>query len=80
MRSQYNQIKKKQLANFIKNTKFVKLKTPPTFLMTNNPDTTPDTILCTENIIKNFSKIELSPDLGADHLAIGHLHCFMNPM
>ena len=35
-----NQTKRKQLNNFLKNTHFVKVDTPPTFIMPNNPDST----------------------------------------
>lgn len=62
--------KNKQIKNFIENSNFVKLNTPPTFIMPNNPSSTPDLILCTDNLKKNFTKVELIPDLGSDHLAI----------
>lgn len=38
--------------------------------MENNPDSTPDRFLCTKNILNNLKNIELTPDLGSDHLAI----------
>lgn len=62
--------KKKQLNNFTKNSDFVEIRIPPTFLMENNPDSTPDRIICTKNILNNIKNIELTPDLGSDHLAI----------
>lgn len=65
-----NAAKKKQLNDFIRNTNFVKASTPPTFIMPNNNDTTPDLILHTKNISNNLRKIDVLPDIGADHLSI----------
>lgn len=61
--------KKKQLQQFLANSSFTQIWTPPTFLMDNNPDSTPDIILCTENI-KNHLSASVIPDLTSDHLAI----------
>lgn len=65
-----NRQKKKQLSNFLNNTNFEQHQTPPTFLMPNNPDSTPDILLYTKNIKQNFSKVDIIPDIGSDHLAI----------
>lgn len=61
--------KKQQLNFFLQNSDFVRMNTPPTFIMTNNPSTTPDIILCTQNIRKNINT-SLTSDLGSDHLSI----------
>ena len=65
-----NSMKSKQLSNFCNNSNFCRIRTPPTFLMTHNPDSTPDVLLCTSNIENMIANVSLSPDLGADHLAI----------
>lgn len=61
--------KNKQLQQFIQICIFIQISTPPTFLMKNNPDSTPDIILCTNNI-KNHISTTAIPDLTSDHLAI----------
>lgn len=61
--------KKQQIDFFTQNSNFVRIKTPPTFIMANNPSSTPDVILCTKNIKNNINTV-LTPDLGSDHLAI----------
>lgn len=66
----FNTAKRKQINQFMKNSDFVQLKTPPTFIMENNPNSTPDAILYTKNIQPNIKFIELTPDLGSDHLAL----------
>ncbi|XP_044762349.1 uncharacterized protein LOC123319436 isoform X1 [Coccinella septempunctata] len=38
--------------------------------MENNPDSTPDLFFCTRNIRSNIENINLTPDIGAEHLAI----------
>lgn len=65
-----NRTKNRQLQTFLNNSSFKKADTPPTFLMMNNPDTTPDLLLYTNNIENNINKIETHPDIGSDHLAI----------
>ncbi|KAK9872161.1 hypothetical protein WA026_016215 [Henosepilachna vigintioctopunctata] len=65
-----NTRKRTQIEKFLRNSDFIKITTPPTFLMQNNPDSTPDLILCTKNIKRNIHNINLNPDLGSDHLAI----------
>lgn len=65
-----NTHKNKQLQHFLKNSNFVKIDTPPTFIMTNNASTTPDLILCTDNIKNNIKKINIIPDLCSDHQSI----------
>lgn len=65
-----NQTKRKQIDNFLKNTEFAKVDTPPTFIMPNNPDSTPDLVLHTSNISNNILGVELLPDIGSDHLSI----------
>lgn len=63
-----NRIKKRQLNNFIQNSDFIKHETPPTFIMPNNNDTTPDILLYTENIKNNILQVQITPDLCSDHL------------
>lgn len=65
-----NRNKQKQLNNFLENSTFSKANTPPTFHMANNPDTTPDILLYTNNLKNNIEKIETHPDIGSDHSAI----------
>lgn len=65
-----NYSKRKQITNFIQTSNFTQIITPPTFLMANNRDTTPDLIFCTQNITNAITKLELIPDLGSDHLSI----------
>ncbi|KAL3281592.1 hypothetical protein HHI36_004799 [Cryptolaemus montrouzieri] len=62
--------KKNQINNFLKNKMFTKIETPPTFIMDNNPDSTPHLILHTTNLAKNITKVDVLPDLGSDHLAL----------
>lgn len=62
-----NRLKKRQINNFIQNTNFSKYDTPPTFIMPNNNDSTPDCLLYSDNI-KNNIQVELTPDLCSDHL------------
>lgn len=64
-----NRTKKKQIDTFINNSNFTQYKTLPTFLMPNNTDSTPDIILYTKNLTNNFKSVELTPDIGSDHLA-----------
>lgn len=66
----FNAAKHKQINTFLSGTSFEMANTPPTFLMPNNIDSTPDALLYTKNISKNFNKIELIPDVGSDHLSI----------
>lgn len=65
-----NKTKNKQINEFLKNNHFEKVLTPPTFLMDNNQDSTPDIILHSANLKDNIKKVELTTDLGSDHLAI----------
>lgn len=62
--------RKTQINNFLKNSDFIRINTPPTFLMENNPDSTPDLLMCTRNIKDNIQNVSLTPDLGSDHLGI----------
>lgn len=62
--------KKNQLRHFLNNSNFMQIHTPPTFIMPNNPNSTPDVFMCTENIRNNITDVELISDLGSDHLAI----------
>lgn len=64
-----NQQKKRQIQTFLDNSNFTQINTLPTFIMPNNPSSTPDILLCTENI-KNNITVDLTPDLGSDHLAM----------
>lgn len=59
-----------QINEFVKNSKFSKAETGPTFIMSNNQDSTPDLLLYTENIKSNIVKVELIPDLAPDHLGM----------
>ena len=65
-----NMRKNQQISDFINNTNSVKIDTPPTSIIPNNPSTTPDLLLCMVNILNNFIEVDLTPDLGSDHLAI----------
>ncbi len=62
--------KENQIKEFLKSNPYKKIETDPTYMMVNHPDTTPDLILHTDNITKNFSKPELIPDLGSNHLSL----------
>lgn len=64
-----SRIKKKQLNDFIKNTNFSKYDTPPTFIMPQNNDSTPDILLYSTNIKNNLLSVEVIPDLCSDHLS-----------
>lgn len=72
-----NKTKNKQISDFIKNSNFEKWITPPTFLMQNNNDTTPDVMLYSKNLKNNFQRVDLTPDLGSDHLAF-HIQFKLN--
>ena len=65
-----NAQKGRQIQNFLQNSNFDKIVTPPTFIMANNPSSTPDIMLVSSNLKNNIIKIELIPDLCSDHLAI----------
>ncbi|KAL3284928.1 hypothetical protein HHI36_019060, partial [Cryptolaemus montrouzieri] len=41
--------------------------TPPTFIMPNNEDTTPDLILFSPNMKNFIENIDVIPDLGSEH-------------
>ncbi|ERL95314.1 hypothetical protein D910_12580 [Dendroctonus ponderosae] len=45
-------------------------ETPPTFLMPENDDTTPDLLLHTTNLTNYINNIQLTNELGSDHMAI----------
>ncbi|KAL3273277.1 hypothetical protein HHI36_014731 [Cryptolaemus montrouzieri] len=45
-------------------------ETPPTFIMPNNEDTTPDLILFSPNMKNFIENIDVIPDLGSEHLSI----------
>lgn len=63
-----NEVKKRQIRNFLNTSNFQQRKTKPTFLMANNEDSTPDLLLHTQNIREDI-EVELTPDLASDHLA-----------
>ncbi|XP_066157777.1 uncharacterized protein [Euwallacea fornicatus] len=65
-----NRRKKQQLKNFLENSDFEQRHTPPTFLMPQNPDSTPDILLHTMNLRDNVKNINLTNELGSDHLSI----------
>lgn len=67
-----NGFKRRQLNNFLKNSKFLKADIPPTFIMPNNTDSTPDLVLYSNALKDNntVKDIELLPDIGSDHLSI----------
>lgn len=65
-----NVTKRRQLNNFLQSTDFTRAYTPPTFLMPNNHDSTPDILLFTNNLKHNLQNINVNPDLGSDHLSI----------
>lgn len=43
-----NNRKKKQIQHFLNNSDFVQISTPPTFIMANNENSTPDLFFCTK--------------------------------
>lgn len=59
-----NKTKSKQLRRFLEGGIFTRIHTNPTFLMENNPDSTPDIILQTSNLKNSFIEVELVADLG----------------
>lgn len=65
-----NKKKNKQLKNFLDNSDFHKTETSPTFLMTHNRDSTPDLLLHTKNLDNIINDVDLTNELGSDHLAI----------
>lgn len=65
-----NRRKSKQLKTFLENSDFIRRETPPTFLMPENDDTTPDLLLHTTNLTNLIDNIQLTNELGSDHLAI----------
>lgn len=65
-----NKAGKNRLSQFLRKADFQIYQTEPTFIMPNNNDTTPDLIVHSRELKKHFEKVELIPDLGADHLAI----------
>lgn len=65
-----NKMKQKQLTKFLQNGVFSKYLTAPTFIMDNNPDSTPDLILYSSNLKNNLLDVELIPDLGSNHLGM----------
>lgn len=62
--------KHKKLKDFLKNSNCIMAKTPPTFLMPNNNDSTPDRIIYSNSLDNCLKTIDVIPDLGADHQAI----------
>lgn len=65
-----NKTKKIQLKQFLDNSDFMKQDTPPTFLMPDNEDSTPDVLIHTKNLRNNIRNINLTNELGSDHLTI----------
>jgi len=65
-----NRNKTTQLNKFLDNSDFIKKQTPPTFLMPGNPDSTPDLLLHTANLANVINNVNLTNELGSDHLAI----------
>lgn len=65
-----NRRRRLQISDFLQSSNFVQISTPPTFIMPHNNDTTLDLIFCTDNIKNNITNIEVTPDLGCDHLSI----------
>lgn len=63
-----NQQKNKQINNFIRNSIFEQIPMPSTFIMENNPSSTPDVTFCTKNYRNNIKKFRKVTDLGSDHL------------
>nr|CAI5841033.1 unnamed protein product [Callosobruchus analis] len=70
-----NNIKRRQIADFLSTTSFLKVETLPTFLMENNEDTTSDLLFYTSNLDNTIERVVLLPDLRSDHLA---LHVTLN--
>lgn len=62
--------KKAQIRDFLNNSDFIQAVTPPTFIMANNPDSTPDLVFYTSNLQNHIKEVEVHPDLGSDHLSI----------
>ncbi|KAL1516399.1 hypothetical protein ABEB36_000317 [Hypothenemus hampei] len=72
-----NARKRKQLNDFLYHSDFTKRDILPTFLMTNNKNSTPDLLLHTKNLTNDIYDMELTNELGSEHLAIMfkiHLH------
>jgi len=65
-----NKNKNIQLKKFLDNSDFIKQDTPPTFLMPANQDSTPDVLIHTKPITSNITNLNLTNELGSDHLAI----------
>lgn len=65
-----NRTKNTQIQDFLSHTNFKKASTPPTFIMQNNPDSTPDLIFYTKNLENSITTIITTPDICSDHLAI----------
>ncbi|KAL3279341.1 hypothetical protein HHI36_016848 [Cryptolaemus montrouzieri] len=65
-----NSKKRRNLNNFLQRSSFSMAETPPTFIMPNNEDTTPDLILFSPNMKNFIENIDVIPDLGSEHLSI----------
>jgi hypothetical protein len=65
-----NKQKKRQLKIFLDNSNFKRHPTLPTFIMENNPSTTPDVLLYSRNIASSIEDVQLTSDLCSDHLAM----------
>ena len=63
-----NRFKAKQIKTFRDNSLFLQAATPATFIMANNPDSTPDIILYSKNLHSNIASIQTVPDISSDHL------------
>lgn len=75
-----NPTKRKQLNRLLVNANFSTATTPPTFIMTNNADSTPDLIIYSNNISNNICEVDCLPDLGSDHLSIKLTIDFEQPL
>ena len=66
----FNQTKSRLMKTFLNNSDFIHHKTNPTFIMSNNPDSTPDRLYSTANLKDVIKDIKLVSDIGSDHLGI----------
>ncbi|KAL3272970.1 hypothetical protein HHI36_014427, partial [Cryptolaemus montrouzieri] len=61
---------RRNLNNFLQKSNFHMAETPPTFIMPNNEDATPHSIVYSSHMKYLIQKVDVIPNLGSDHLSI----------
>ncbi|KAL3275389.1 hypothetical protein HHI36_020153 [Cryptolaemus montrouzieri] len=65
-----NSRKRRNLNNFLQKSNFHMAETPPTSIMPNNEDTTPDSIVYSSHMRYLIQNVDVIPGLGSDHSSI----------